>query len=128
MRKRVTSPDRRCGAIVLWAGIVALVALSTAAAAQERPDLYAYGEYLADTCASCHIDSERNADAARRSGIPNIWAMSFDEFSQRFADARENSRNSTMRLAMTALGEADVEALLYYFSVRLGAEGQGDSF
>ncbi len=118
------SASRAAVALASVLGATALGATSGllhAASAQQTaapadPELYEYGAFLARQCFSCH--RARPEDAARRSGIPDIWSIPYATFEERFQTLKKTSDNPAIQMSVSALSEEDNRALLYYFRVR----------
>lgn len=71
----------------------------------------AYGEYLAEECATCH-----GADAADAS-IPPLPSLRYKELVAALKAYREGTRtNPVMQSVARSLGDAEIEALAAYFS------------
>ena len=115
----IGSAYRRTPLPLAASGVLFLILTNEPAIAQGVDEAYLYGEFLANQCASCHLDS--GDTRSRRSGIPDIWSMTYPEFEQRFVDVKTNSDNVSMRALVESLTEEDRTALLHYFSRRLKA-------
>ena len=99
-----------------WAAAAAVAcALSPdVGAAEDEAALYEYGAYLARQCSSCHLQS--TATSPKRSGLPDIWALPYEEFAERFTKEKRRSENATARMIAESFTEEEVVALLFYFS------------